>query len=264
MHLLLNDERIDQWTIDYKEGVEVNSPERVQHQFLQRHGKALILKGEPTQLLLHLGMTGRLYHNKLTEAPISTLSLAFKHTKGIISFYSKDEMRFRIIFTDVRAFGKFVTFPSKNKIVAIERLGPDIIAGNFSLEVMVERLTRNKRYIAEALMHQDNFAGIGNYLRSEILFDAGINPEKLTTELSDEEFLYLHKSIMKVIHKSISHGGCSFRDYRDLYGNKGKMQDHLAVYQRDGLRCLNCETNFIERMMVHSLQFVFFCPNCQR
>ena len=49
--------------------------------------------------------------------------------------------------------------------------------------------------IAEFLMDQSMCAGIGNYLKAEILYDAAISPHRIVKSLDSEEFNKLLKII---------------------------------------------------------------------
>jgi formamidopyrimidine-DNA glycosylase len=52
------------------------------------------------------------------------------------------------------------------------------------------------------LLEQKYISGIGNYLRSDILYDASISPFRSLTSLSDDNIKILHKSIHKIVKKS--------------------------------------------------------------
>ena len=60
---------------------------------------------------------------------------------------------------------------------ALTRLGPDVLGADFDPRVAAERLAASTRpTAAEALLHQQAVAGIGNVFKSELLFLAGIYP----------------------------------------------------------------------------------------
>lgn len=70
---------------------------------------------------------------------------------------------------------------------------------------------QNKRFrskrIAEFMMEQQRVAGVGNYLRAEILYQARISPFRLLTELSDEEILALYNASLDVMYRSYASKG---------------------------------------------------------
>lgn len=71
---------------------------------------------------------------------------------------------------------------------------------------------RNKRFkdkrVAEFMMDQSRVAGVGNYLRAEILYQAKISPDRSLTSLSDSEIKTIYDASLDVIYRSyISKGG---------------------------------------------------------
>ena len=62
----------------------------------------------------------------------------------------------------------------------LQKIGPDILDEGLTWKVVSRRLSdkfRN-RQLASLFLDQSFLAGVGNYLRSEILFDARANPLK--------------------------------------------------------------------------------------
>jgi len=69
----------------------------------------------------------------------------------------------------------------------MSKLGPDVLGEPFDQKRALENLARHPEMeIGVALLDQEIMAGIGNYLKSEILFLARINPHSLISELSDK------------------------------------------------------------------------------
>ena len=77
--------------------------------------------------------------------------------------------------------------PRTSKHTFLQRIGPDILNPDLSWRDVAERLN-SKAFAGRALnsvyLDQAFLAGLGNYLRSEILFVAGINPACKARELS--------------------------------------------------------------------------------
>ena len=68
----------------------------------------------------------------------------------------------------------------------IKNLGPDILNEGVDYVEIEKRLSSSvckNRMVAHILLDQKAFAGIGNYLRSEILFSANLNPYKKPKDL---------------------------------------------------------------------------------
>jgi formamidopyrimidine-DNA glycosylase len=111
------------------------------------------------------------------------------------------------------------------------------------------------------LLAQDVVAGIGTIYADEALFYAGTHPLRPAYSLTSPEIARLHKGIVTVLTQSIEHGGTSFNDYRDLWGEAGENYSHVHVYQRTGEPCARCGTP-IERMVI-AQRSTHFCPTCQ-
>jgi endonuclease VIII-like 1 len=76
--------------------------------------------------------------------------------------------------------------------------------------------------INELLMNQSYFNGIGNYLRSETLFRAGINPFKQSNSLTEEELDNLLKIIYSCVRDSYTLGGGQLKEWHNPHGTEGK------------------------------------------
>jgi endonuclease VIII len=72
------------------------------------------------------------------------------------------------------------------------QLGPDLLAEHFGTNERAETRLRldaqGSEPIGAAILNQTVLAGIGNILKSEILFAARIHPERPAVSLSDDEF----------------------------------------------------------------------------
>lgn len=143
-----------------------------------------------------------------------------------------------LYYDDQRHFGtlKFLS-PSIAKTETIKKLktlGPDILAGDkITRPGFITRLkTKPRMPIANLLMEQKVIAGIGNYLRSEILYDSQINPHRLVGDLNDTELGRIYDSARKKITASYKSGGASIQHYSDIYSKPGKFEFEMHVYGR--------------------------------
>jgi endonuclease VIII len=147
-------------------------------------------------------------------------------------------------------------------------LGPDVLDRTTTPRTIATRLADPRfarRSLAALLLDQAFIAGLGNYLRSDILFAAKLRHTLRPAELSDSERSTLAAAIHALPRQSYrTHGitnelaraqrlaadGVAFADYRFL------------AYGRDGRGCYGC-TAPIRRAEVGG-RGVFFCPRCQR
>ena len=113
-------------------------------------------------------------------------------------------------------------------------------------------------------MDQAIIAGIGNIYSDEILWRAGIHPERKVSKVAESELKLMFKAIKETLTKGIDFGGDSMSDYRNIEGLPGKFQMHHETYRRTGERCRkkNCK-GIIQRKMING-RSAHFCSIHQR
>jgi formamidopyrimidine-DNA glycosylase len=220
-----------------------------QIQAINRRAKYLLfsLTGGET-LIIHLKMTGHLY-----VVPATTAS--DKHAHTVFTLDHNDEFRFQ----DTRKFGRVYLVRDPNEVVA--GLGPEPLEATFTPELLAERLAGRSRSLKPLLLEQTFVAGIGNIYADEALYDARLHPLQTADSLQPADLPALHAAIQKVLRLGIEREGASIDRYRKPDGEKGDMQNAVAVFQRTGQPCYQCGTP-IERIVVGG-RSTHFCPNCQ-
>jgi len=168
----------------------------------------------------------------------------------------------RLLFTDPRKFGRIELWPCEREEEALAGLGPEPLSDEFTVEGLAEALVGRKGAIKQMLLAQEVVAGLGNIYADEALFYAAIHPLRRADSLTSAEVKALHEGIVSVLTLGIEHGGTSFNDYRDLWGEAGENYDHVRVYQQDGKPCVRCGTP-IERIVI-AQRGTHFCPGCQK
>jgi formamidopyrimidine-DNA glycosylase len=167
-----------------------------------------------------------------------------------------------MLYTDPRKFGRIELWPRELEQEALKGLGPEPLDEEFTVEQLMKALAARKSTIKQALLTQEVIAGLGNIYADEALFYAAIHPLRRANSLSPTEVRLLHEGIVSVLTSAIEHGGTSFNDYRDLWGEAGENYDHVLVYHRAGQPCLRCGTP-VERVTI-AQRSAHFCPNCQK
>jgi len=179
----------------------------------------------------------------------------------------------RMEFSDLRKFAKIVLVDTNKikELKEIKNLGVDVMSDEFTLKKFQEILEKNSarggsayggKKIRDILMDQQIVSGIGNIYASEILYEAGVFPERLIKSLKKEEIIFIYKSIKKILKKAIKLRGTSDSDYRDTSGKPGGFQKVLKVYQRAGKKCLKCG-KIIVRLKIGQ-RSSFHCSKCQK
>ena len=166
-----------------------------------------------------LGMTGGWKKNKS------------KHSH--LTFYFD---KITLYYEDMRNFGTFKFVNSESELKKkLKSLGNDIFESDFTLEY-VHKIMKTKRNltktIVDILMNQKLFCGVGNYLKSEILYACKISPHRIIEQLNEDEIKNIHKYTIKISSDSLKHGGASVRDYSNLDNKDGEYTNLLKVYSQ--------------------------------
>jgi formamidopyrimidine-DNA glycosylase len=217
-----------------------------------RRGKYLIFSlNRPWEWIVHLGMTGALL---LDEEG----SPAPKHTHIVLHLKRPRILR----YVDPRTFGESAVVPTGDygALKSLAAMGPEPLARSFTVKALGRALATGAK-VKPALMDQRRIAGIGNIYADEILFRAGIDPQRPAATLDEEELERLHKAIKQVLRAAIARRGSSVVDYVDASGSPGSYQHSHLVYRRAGEPCAVCGQP-IQRCVIGG-RSSHWCPKCQ-
>jgi len=222
---------------------------------IRRLGKYLVLDLEPrktpaeeSSLLIHLGMTG-----KISVCPPETpVEL---HTHVFLALDDGRELR----YNDVRRFGRMALLANGAHERVLGGLGLEPL--EISEAEFRTQIQARKSRIKAVLLNQSVMRGIGNIYADESLWRAKIHPEKIGTQLKDDELRRLHRAVQHILREAIRLRGSSISDYVDLDGGRGEFQQKHRAYQHDGKKCFRCGT--IIRRIIVAGRSSHFCPQCQ-
>jgi formamidopyrimidine-DNA glycosylase len=220
-------------------------------EIIYRRGKYLVFNfGGHLNLIVHLGMSGRLY---LMEDDQSVIG---KHVH-MIAYFNNHK---KLIYQDARRFGGVWLINDVKGFFA--RLGKEPLEDDFNPQYLGDIIRNRKIPIKSLILDQHLISGIGNIYADEALFEAGIKPDRPAGSLSDLEIQRLCESIKNVLAHSIEQRGTTFRDYRDGFNQAGGFQNYLKVYGRHQQACVRCG-KVISREVIGG-RGSHFCCNCQR
>ena len=140
----------------------------------------------------------------------------------------------RLLFTDPRKFGRIELWPREREQEALKSLGTEPLSEDFTPEILAQSLAGRKSPIKQVLLNQEVIAGLGNIYADEALYYAFIHPLRRADSLTPTEVQLLHEGIVSVLTLGIEHGGTSFSEYRDLWGEAGDNYNHVRVYHQQG------------------------------
>jgi formamidopyrimidine-DNA glycosylase len=220
---------------------------------VQRRGKYLIAGLEPRLfLVVHLGMSGRIFFRQHGEEPEG-------HTHAVLRFTDGTALH----YCDHRRFGLLSVHEVETirDIPELKCLGRNPFGAEFNERWLGDVLSRSRQEIKAFLLDQRRIAGLGNIYVCEALFHAGIHPGRRCHTVTADEARSLVIAVRKVLKAAVRHRGTTFSDFMDSDGESGRHQNHLRVFQREGRRCRRCRAE-ISRLRQGN-RSSYYCPGCQ-
>jgi endonuclease VIII len=145
------------------------------------------------------------------------------------------------------------------------KLGPDVLDPTLKATTIAKRLLEpafRKRALGALLLDQAFLAGMGNYLRSEVLFAARLLPERRPDELSTAQRNALARELLAIPRRSYATRGIEAADgMREDYLTDTPDGFRFLVFDREGQACPTCKAK-IQRREVGTRR-LYFCPRCQ-
>jgi endonuclease VIII len=149
----------------------------------------------------------------------------------------------------------------------LSKLGPDVLDEATTVEQVAARFQDAKfhrRSLAALLLDQHFLCGLGNYLRSEILFVARVNPQRSLRQCTPDQVLALAKASIQIAQQSYLTGGIT-NDLQLVERLKAEGKRRAAyrhfVFGREQQPCYRCGTLIVKAMLAG--RRLYYCPCCQ-
>jgi endonuclease VIII len=189
----------------------------------------------------------------------------------------QNRMRVAITCGDYQAvafnvpIAEFHTARSLERNSQIPRLGPDVLADEFSVEAGVRAMRERAAShptdeIGVVLLNQRVLAGLGNVYKSEVAFAAGVNPFRLMSTITEHEMMTMIDASHKYMKANVLDGsGDGVVTYTGNRRTTHSMDssDRLWVYRRQGKECRRCGSSILMRKQGEQARSTYWCPNCQ-
>ncbi len=149
----------------------------------------------------------------------------------------------------------------------LARLGPDVMNEAVHWREIAARLAEapfRGRTLANLYLDQGFIAGIGNYLRTEILHDAGLNPSRRAASLTRGERGRLARATLEISRRSYDTGGVTLKPGLSRRLERldiPRPRRRFAAFGRTGQPCYGCAEPIL-REEVNSRR-LYWCPRCQ-
>ena len=169
------------------------------------------------------------------------------------------------------------------QIEILDTLGPDALPyrGRFDRAEFLRRLLDHKdETIGAALLNQRIVAGLGNYLRAEVLFNCKLNPWLTVGELTQRNLNCLSKTVPRLTRDAYERSATASEEDRKrmasdpslVYQPGREYGTRHMVFRRTNLPCLRCGEKIrqLRQKTIRNQEdeeertrIVYFCANCQ-
>ena len=186
----------------------------------------------------------------------------------------RSHMRARIITDEYEAVGfglPVAEFHDARSLARSERLrslGPDPLSEAFDARDAAARLkSAGDVPIEEAILDQRRIAGVGNVLKSEALFIAGIHPYATASAIPDAAIVRLVEVCERLLHDNViglsARAPIAIRSAARVTTRSANPAAHLYVYGNAGKPCRKCGTPILYRRSGQHARSTYWCPKCQ-
>jgi endonuclease-8 len=149
----------------------------------------------------------------------------------------------------------------------LRKLGPDVLDETLTASRIVARLTDKlyaRRSVASLYLDQGFIAGIGNYLRSEILFAAKVPPRARPVDLASTDIQRLARTTLRISLRSYRTRGITVTraTAKKLQRQGGGFESYrFAVFGRKHQQCIDCGSKIVREEI--GARRLYWCPDCQ-
>lgn len=202
---------------------------------VEAYGKGLVISFEgDTHIFSHNQLYGKWYITTAGNYPKTSRSLRLEiqndHKSALL--YSASDI-------DVMDGESIKQHPYLSSI------GPDVIRAEDTAPVLDQATSKSfrNRSFSALLLDQHFLAGVGNYLRSEILFHAGIHPSEKPSDLSDSKLTQFCKSAILISQRAYQNRGITNHDENVAAAKaEGLTRRHYRhfVFGREDKPCYSC------------------------
>jgi formamidopyrimidine-DNA glycosylase len=209
----------------------------------KRSGKQMLFEfSGDNSLGIHLGMTGKTHIEPRDFRP-------GKHDHLVL--HQSDRA---LIFTDPRQLGHVRFHHGEDEADWWKNRPPEIDSSEFDQELFDEFLDRHEKApVKAALLMQNGFPGIGNWMADEILWRAKVLPSKRIRKLTARDRSAMFRATKFIVRRSLETLGKDFSDPPKnwLIHQKWKRRGicpihrtplrHATVAGRTTVSCLKCQ-----------------------
>ncbi len=150
----------------------------------------------------------------------------------------------------------------------LRKLGPELLDEEVTVQEVAARFVDvrfHNRRLTTLLLDQGFLAGMGNYLRSEVLFVARVSPTLRPADCTPEQIQRLAEAAVSLTRQSYRTKGITNDPQlvEKLKAQGWRRRDYrFWVFDRDGQPCHHCGTPILKETL--GGRRCYYCPNCLR
>lgn len=224
---------------------------------VEARGKALLIRfADGLNIYSHNQLYGKWYIRKRDDIPKTNrqLRLALHNGRHSALLYSASDID--VLGDDELSQHSF-----------LKRIGPNVLDPGVTVAQVSARLrdkTFHRKRLTTLLLDQHFLCGPGNYLRSEILFVANIDPGARPMDLDGKTLTHLARTILKICRRSYETRGITNDPKIVARLKKAKWprsRHRFFVFDREGEACHLCDSTILKDVI--GSRRLYFCPECQ-
>jgi formamidopyrimidine-DNA glycosylase len=182
-----------------------------------KKGKVLFLEFGPWTIISRLGLTGWWYTTAAPSWRKEVQSLVFQFDGA------------HLTYSDPLSYGT-LTFTTDRAVVqeALDELAPDVTDPHTTLAIFKARLPKatGTKAVEELIVDQHRLlSGIGNYMKAEVLYEAGIAPMRKAATMTEQDWAAVFKAAKKVAARILKVLDTDLDGYDDAMAVYGKKED---------------------------------------
>lgn len=253
----LADRTVEQFMCRYKKGLSEGWQEKILGQRVvdvRSHGKNLFIEFENGWVMYtHMLMWGS-WHVYAPNEP-----------------WLKEERKARVVLHNSDAVAVLFSAPVcelvRREDLATHKtseLGPDLMVEEVDMVEATRRFfdpIHAERAVGDLIMDQTVLAGIGNILKSEVLFQVGINPLRPASSVTPDEFQAFIAASQRYMQRAYETDG--FTEAFMPAAEREATGLWAYVYRRTKKPCLRCTTPIRMVRQGPLSRMSYFCPHCQ-
>jgi formamidopyrimidine-DNA glycosylase len=249
---------------------------------IERRGKNILINlNNQKTIVVHMKMTGHLMvgryekqnssknlsaqaKRKITAwLPLKKGPLQDSYNRFIHFVVSLSDGK-KLVLSDMRKFASICLVETEKlfKHQGLQDLGPDPLRIGVLEFIKIIRKADSKKNTP--IKDQKILAGIGNIYSDEILWESAIHPLSISLKIPDKKLREIFAKLQKILHFSISKGGDSKSDYRNIDGERGGFQQFHKAYGRKNEACPKKGCRGIIKRLVIRGRSAHFCPVHQK